>query len=217
MLRCMIENELYEVPRFRLDFPDIEAIDGSELMEKLQDAYDGGDREETIVITRSNTPRLDFRGAFEYASDLYFVRDFFSDRYAANPQPATFAAFEQQFDHFSASIYFRPRTNSFYTVSEKLPEVRLDIPRQEILNTNFYYQGDFDASYNRMQWIKFDYKHDRETGTRIFNKLKDYQAYRFDTTHFLYFPIRLDWLTIVPRAGFKMTVYSKSSDDENSL
>ncbi|MBE6206678.1 MAG: DUF2075 domain-containing protein [Rikenellaceae bacterium] len=54
MLRCMIENELYEVPRFRLDFPDIEAIDGSELMEKLQDAYDGGDREETIVITRSN-------------------------------------------------------------------------------------------------------------------------------------------------------------------
>ena len=54
MLRCMIENELYEVPRFRLDFPDIEAIDGSELMEKLQDAYDGGEREDTIVITRSN-------------------------------------------------------------------------------------------------------------------------------------------------------------------
>lgn len=54
MLRYMIENELYEVPRFRLDFPDIEAIDGSELMEKLQDAYDGGDREDTIVITRSN-------------------------------------------------------------------------------------------------------------------------------------------------------------------
>ena len=54
MLRCMIENELYEVPRFRLDFPDIEAIDGSELMDKLQDAYDGGDREDTIVITRSN-------------------------------------------------------------------------------------------------------------------------------------------------------------------
>ena len=54
MVRCMIENELYEVPRFRLDFPDIEAIDGSELMEKLQDAYDGGDREDTIVITRSN-------------------------------------------------------------------------------------------------------------------------------------------------------------------
>lgn len=54
MLRCMIENGLYEVPHFRLDFPDIEAIDGGELMEKLQDAYDSGEREDTIVITRSN-------------------------------------------------------------------------------------------------------------------------------------------------------------------
>ena len=54
MLRCMIENELYEVPRFRMDFPDIEAINGGELMEKLQDAYDSGEREDTIVITRSN-------------------------------------------------------------------------------------------------------------------------------------------------------------------
>ena len=54
MLRCMIENELYEVPRFRIDFPDIEAINGGELMEKLQDAYDSGEREDTIVITRSN-------------------------------------------------------------------------------------------------------------------------------------------------------------------
>lgn len=54
MLRCMIENELYEIPRFRMDFPDIEAINGGELMEKLQDAYDSGEREDTIVITRSN-------------------------------------------------------------------------------------------------------------------------------------------------------------------
>lgn len=54
MVRCMIENGLYEIPRFNMDFPDFEAIDGSELMEKLQDAYDSGQRDETIVITRSN-------------------------------------------------------------------------------------------------------------------------------------------------------------------
>jgi len=157
------------------------------------------------------TPRLDFRGAFEYASDLYFVRDFFSHRYNANPQPATYAALEQQFDHFSASILFRPRVNSFYTVSEKLPEVRLDIPRQEIFGTNFYYQGDFDASYNRMKWIDFDFDYDGSHNP-VNNVLRDYQAFRFDTTHFLYFPIRLDWLTVVPRAGFKMTAYSNSTE-----
>ena len=156
------------------------------------------------------TPRLDFRGAFEYASDLYFTRDYFSSRYNANPQPATYAALEQQFDHFSASIIYRPRLNDFYTTSEKLPEIRLDIPRQEIFNTGIYYQGDFDSSYNRMKWIEFDYDH---IGKRkIRNHLSDYQAYRFDTTHFLYLPIRLDWLTLTPRAGFKFTAYSDSSE-----
>ncbi|MBR1951786.1 MAG: LPS-assembly protein LptD [Lentisphaeria bacterium] len=166
------------------------------------------------------TPRLDFRGAFEYSSDLYFVRDFFSIRYNANPHPATFAALEQQFDHFSASVYYRPRTNDFYTVSERLPEVRLDIPRQEIFGTNIYYQGDMQASHNSMQWIKFDYdkivREDAEGNLRetlIKNKLKNYSAARFDTTHFLYFPIRLDWLTIVPRAGFKLTAYSDTSEN----
>ena len=61
------------------------------------------------------TPRLDFRGVFELSSDLYFTRDFFDERYAADPQPATYAALEQQFDHFSASFYIRPRVSSFYT------------------------------------------------------------------------------------------------------
>ncbi len=165
------------------------------------------------------TPRLDFRGAFEYSSDLYFVRDYFSTRFNANPQPATFAALEQQFDHFSASVMYRPRVNKFYTVSEKLPEVRLDIPRQQLFGTNFYYQGEFDSSYNSMKWIEFDFdtiRYKDKDGNRktrkVRNELSDYKAYRFDTTHFLYFPIRLDWLTVIPRAGFKMTAYSNSSD-----
>ena len=52
------------------------------------------------------TPRLDFRGVFEYSSDPYFVRDFFEGRYNADPNPATYASLEQQFDHFSASVVF---------------------------------------------------------------------------------------------------------------
>jgi len=154
------------------------------------------------------TPRLDFRGVFEYASDYYFTRDFFYSHYANDPQPSTFAALEQQFDLMSASVYFRPRVNSFYTTVEKLPEVRLDVPRQQIFNTPFYYQGDLSAGYYRMKWIDFDF----EPATRVPNdRLENYAAFRFDTTHFLYLPINLGWLNIVPRAGFKVTGYSKSS------
>jgi len=153
------------------------------------------------------TPRLDFRGNFDYSSDYYFRRDFLAGLYNADPRPATFMALEQQFDHFSAAVYFRFQVMKSYNTVEKIPEVRIDLHRQEIFDTNIYYQGDMSADYLRMKWIEFD-----EPPVNPLNELKDYDAFRFDTTHFLYYPIRLDWLTLVPRAGFKFTAYSDSSD-----
>ena len=54
VVRCMLENGLYEIPRFRLGFPDVERIEGGEFLEKLQDCYALYGRDETIVVTRSN-------------------------------------------------------------------------------------------------------------------------------------------------------------------
>ena len=64
------------------------------------------------------TPRLDFRGAFEYTSDYFFTEDFFSERYSADPQPSTYAALEQTFDAFSISAYARFRINQSYSTNE---------------------------------------------------------------------------------------------------
>ncbi len=54
MVRCMLENGVVEVPRFDMNFDDVEAISGGEVMEKVQECYDRYGRDETIVITRSN-------------------------------------------------------------------------------------------------------------------------------------------------------------------
>lgn len=54
MVRCMLENGLVEVPRFDMNFDDVEAISGGEVMEKVQECYDRYGHDETIVITRSN-------------------------------------------------------------------------------------------------------------------------------------------------------------------
>ena len=54
MVRCMLENHLFEVPRFELGYPDFERVEGGEFLEKLQDCYDRYGRDETIVVTRSN-------------------------------------------------------------------------------------------------------------------------------------------------------------------
>lgn len=156
------------------------------------------------------TPRLDFRGAVEYSSDPYFVRDFFNSRFTPNPEPATFAALEQQFDNFTAALYFRARLMDAYTTVEKMPELLLLGQRQQILDTPFYYQGDMTAGYYQMRWIDFDEELKGNPGS----KLKDYDAFRFDTTHFLYLPLRTPYFILTPRAGFKMTAYSHTSDRE---
>lgn len=54
MVRCMLENRIFEIPHFEMGYPDFEALEGGEFLEKLQDCYDRYGRDETIVITRSN-------------------------------------------------------------------------------------------------------------------------------------------------------------------
>ena len=152
------------------------------------------------------TPRLDFRGHFELLSDQEFLHDFFRDREDVNPQPATFASLEYQFDRLSIGTYVRPRVNDFFSVVESLPEFRVDIPRQELFK-NIYYQGETSVVYNRMKWRDYDYP--RSGGGK---DIDDYEAGRFDSLHMFYYPFKIfDSINIIPRAGFRMTAYSETS------
>ena len=54
MLRCMLENRIHEIPHFDTSYPDFHKVNGSELLETLQECYDRYGRDETIIITRSN-------------------------------------------------------------------------------------------------------------------------------------------------------------------
>lgn len=54
LVRSMLENGIFEIPIFEMDFPDVESIDGAEFMDKLDQCYSKYGRDETIVITRSN-------------------------------------------------------------------------------------------------------------------------------------------------------------------
>ncbi len=152
------------------------------------------------------TPDLDFRGHFEYMSDEFFNEDFAYGYYSGDPRPVTFAALERQFDHFTASIYFRPQVNRFFTTVEQLPTVQLNSHRQEILNTNIYHQGETSVGYFKRKWRNFE--------DVDYNEPYDYHSVRFDNVHFLYYPIQLDFLTIVPRVGMRMTAYSNSTKEK---
>ncbi|MFZ2655530.1 MAG: putative LPS assembly protein LptD [Victivallales bacterium] len=162
------------------------------------------------------TPRMDFRGQIEKLSDANFLYDFFRDRYNDDPQPPSFASLDYQFNRFTASVDYRQRINSFFTEVQRLPEGRIDIPRQELFNSNIYYQGENSAGYFWMKWR--DYDDSRTMGNGV--DPKDYKAFRFDSLHMFYYPLQVDWLNILPRAGVRLTYYSKTSKtkvDPNDL
>ena len=158
------------------------------------------------------TPRLDFRGQLEWMSDPYMLDDFFPERADAVTEPATYAALEYQHDRFSASLYTRFQVNDFYTTVQKMPEVRVDVQRQEILpGSNLYYQGSHTADILKMNWARFD-----RPWKNPYGRVRNYETGRFDTVNFLYFPIRTDYINIVPRAGIRMTGYTNSSRNKVS-
>ncbi len=153
------------------------------------------------------TPRLDIRAQVEWMSDPYMLEDFFPTRADSLTDPASYVALEYQGDRFSAALYARFQVNDFFTTVQKLPEGRLDIPRQEIIpGLNLYYQGSHSADYLRMNWARFDRRPEN-----IHGRLKNYETGRFDSVNFLYFPLRTDYFNIVPRAGLRMTGYTNTS------
>lgn len=162
------------------------------------------------------TPRLDFRGHFEMLSDMYFLEDFYRYSFNNNPEPATFAALEYQFDQLSTALYIRPQVNDFFTTVERLPEWRLDVPRQQVFGSEYlYYQSETSADYLQMKWREFD--RDLPDG---YSDTDNYESFRFDTVHFLYLPLRFWGINFIPRVGGRFTAYSNSSKqrvDESDL
>jgi exodeoxyribonuclease-5 len=54
LVRCMLESDICKIPRFDVSFGDVEAVDGADFLERLEEAYSRYGRDEVIIITRSN-------------------------------------------------------------------------------------------------------------------------------------------------------------------
>jgi len=54
LVRCMLEADIIDIPMFDTSFDDVEALEGGEILEAIQSAYDRYGMDETIIITRSN-------------------------------------------------------------------------------------------------------------------------------------------------------------------
>ncbi len=60
LVRCMLENNIVDIPLFETGFPDIKVIGGGDFLDEFSDSYYRYGENETIVVTRSNKRAVSF-------------------------------------------------------------------------------------------------------------------------------------------------------------
>jgi LPS-assembly protein len=161
---------------------------------------------------------LTLRANVDYLSDIDMLEDWYRSEYARDPQPPTFANVAYDAQRLSLTLGVTPRVNDFFTVVEKLPELRLEMPRQKLDEAwPLLYQSSTTVGAYRMNWRDFDLArppYEDEWGDLVaLTDPEDYDSLRLDTLHMLYLPFSLaDNIQVVPRAGIRLTHYTDSSE-----
>ena len=138
-------------------------------------------------------------------SDPFLLQDFFPGEFRINPTPDNIASLTKYNPLYSLTAYTRFQLNDFYEVTERLPEIALDIKRQPLFGSPVFYEGEASFSHLRRNFPKGDF-------------VQDYDAVRLDTFHQLSYPnTYFGWLSVVPRAGIRATYYTDSRDISNFI
>jgi len=175
---------------------------------------DGGDRGTDVLgdLIGSNrgflswrhqqtSGRLSFTGYVNYWSDSEVLRDFDRGEFTRLQQPDTFLEAAYAGDNLLFSVFVRPRPNDFYTIQERMPEVRLDLLPSPI-GGGFIHRGNASAVRLREDAI--------QTGSDLEND-------RLDLYYGVSRPwIVSPWLTVTPVAGGRITHYSDPTDGSSS-
>src|SRR5438067_2872029 len=133
-------------------------------------------------------------------SDQYVMQDFYQGEFRVDPVPDNVIALTKTDPFFTLTGITRFQANEFFTTTERLPEVVLDIKRHALFGGPIFYEGESGFANLRLQF---------PDGSGFQN----YNTDRFDTFHQLTFPnTYFGWLSIVPRVGFRGTYYGKTWD-----
>ena len=131
-------------------------------------------------------------------SDERFLQDFYEGEFRENAQPDNMVALTKLGDDYALTFMARKQLNEFFDGTERVPELALDITRQELGGSKIFYEGETSVG-----------RYNRNFGDG--SAFQDYDSARFDTFHqFLYPRTYMGWLSVIPRIGVRGTWYSDS-------
>src|SRR5205814_2219236 len=131
-------------------------------------------------------------------SDQYVLQDFYPGEFRIDPVPDNVVALTKTDPFFTITGIARFQANQFFTTTERLPEVVLDIKRHALFGGPIFYEGETGFANLRLQFPQ---------GAGFEN----YGTDRFDTFHQLTYPnTYFAWLSVVPRVVFRGTYYGQT-------
>jgi LPS-assembly protein len=131
-------------------------------------------------------------------SDENFLEDFDPGQFRVDPQPDNMVSLTKYHRNFTLSLITRGQLNEFFDTTERLPELVLDMKRQQIFRTPLFYEGETGAAYLRRSFASGEPE-------------EDYESFRADTFHQITLPgTYFGWLSVIPRVGYRGTYYSRS-------
>lgn len=182
---------------------DREPFRNDEEAEREQDLVDNERYRVRLSHVQNFSPRDYGIAELNYVSDPDVLEDFFDDEFRHNTQPENRLTLSHRGDKYTAGVLFNGRLNDFYDNVNRLPEVSLDVQRQRIGDSDFYYESDSTASFLQRVRPESDEEEDASN--------EDYESFRLDSRHTVYYPTRhFGFLNVIPRAGYRGTFYSET-------
>ncbi len=137
---------------------------------------------------------------YHHTSDKDFLKDYYRlEEYDKDPEPDSYVSITTTKPNYSLNFFTQVQVNDFETVTERLPQVKLDIREHELGETPFYYSGQTTTTYFAKEYA---------------DSLLDDEVARIDTFHKLSHPYRvMGWLGINPYIGTRQTWYSHTVEE----
>jgi LPS-assembly protein len=133
-------------------------------------------------------------------SDPFVLEDFYQSEFRVNPQPDDMFALVKTNPVYTLSGIVRFQGNDFFEMTERLPEVTLDVTRHALFGGPIFYEGETGFANLRRRFAD-------ESG------FENYGAWRFDSFHQLTYPnTYFGFLSVIPRVGLRGTYYSETRD-----
>ena len=140
---------------------------------------------------------------WNYLSDPAVLEEFFKREYRSNAQPENYAAWVYGNSFVGSEVFVNKRLNDFYDNVDRA-EYSADLYRTRLGNSPFYLQSE-----NAVAHLERVYANT--------SALNAYDSARIDSANTLYLPQRYGFLSLVPRASYRATYYSKTQAGSDEL